>query len=269
MISAVIAPFRRIFKNRELILELSRRESVDIYKGQPLGAVWSIIKPLVLILLYIFLFGVVFKSNVGFSETMPLSYSSYILSGMVPWLCIQTCLTTGSTSVINNAAIVKQVIFPIEVFPIKSLGSALIMEGVYLAGTLAYNLISSSKILWTYALLPIAILLQIIFLLGINYILSSLTVYLKDIKDFVQLFCLLGVYIMPVVYLPDAVPSIFRPFLYINPFSHYIWMFQDTLYFGNINHPYSWIVCTILSFVTFFAGDRLFQKLKVSFGSVI
>ena len=84
-----------------------------------------------------------------------------------------------------------------------------------------------------------------------------------------QVFCTLGVYVAPIVYLPDAIPQIFRPILYINPFSYYIWIFQDVLYFGRIAHLYAWIACAILSFAIFYLGDKVFQKLKVSFGSVV
>lgn len=266
---SIKAPFTRIIHNWELIIELSKREVTDRYKGQPLGAIWLFIHPLILILLYIFLFGIVFQSNIGFSEKMPLSYASYILSGVVPWICIQTAMSYGVFSIAGNSSFIKQVIFPVEVFPIKSMGSSLIVEAIYLIGTLIYNTLSSRRVLWTYLLLPVAIFLQILFLTGLNYLLSSLAAYIRDLKDLVQVFCTLGVYIMPVLYLPDAVPAIFRPFLYINLFSHYIWMFQDVLYFGSIQHPVSWILCAVFSVLLFYFGDHVFQKLKVSFGSVV
>ena len=66
--------------------------------------------------------------------------------------------------------------------------------------------------------------------------------YFRDVKDFVQVFCIAGMYLMPVVYLPTMVPEIFRPLLYLNPFSYMAWCYQDACYFGRFQHPWAWPV---------------------------
>lgn len=265
----LLAPFARLCRHRELLFEMSRRDISDRYKGQPMGMLWAFIHPLILIFIYIFLFAVVFKTKITSSVPMPQSYSSYILSGMVPWLSMQTALSGGAASIIANGSFIRQVIFPAEIFPAKIVGSSLIIEMIYLTATLLFNLVSSGRLYWSYLLLPVSLLLQILLLIGVNYMTSSISAYWRDIKDFVQVFCTLGVYVAPIVYLPDAVPNLFRPLLYLNPFSYYIWMFQDVLYFGRIMHPYAWAACAVLSLLVFYLGDALFQKLKISFGSVV
>lgn len=265
----IMEPFKTIWQNREMIAEMSLKEIRDKYKGQPLGMFWAVFHPFVLISVYIFLYGVVFQTRVQIAEQSTMTFTAYLLSGMIPWLCIQNALMGGSISVISNAVFIKQVVFPVEVFPIKAVGSAFIIEILYIVIDIVYCMISAKEILWTYILLPYVFFLQLIFLVGINYMLSALAAYLKDTKDIVQVICQIGIYVMPVIYLPEAVPTMFKIIIYINPLSHYIWMFQDTLFYGNIMHWYSWILCTICSLVVLYIGHRVYGKLKIGFGSVL
>jgi lipopolysaccharide transport system permease protein len=269
MVNYIKHPFRKLYKNRDLIWELSKRDISEKYKGQPLGIFWAFFHPLVLVLLYIFLFAGVFKMKMGGTVDMPLSYPIYMLSGVIPWLCFQTSLNAGSISIVQNASFVKQAIFPVEVFPIKSMGSSILIEFIYLFFMFFYVLVYHRLVFWTYLFLPLLIFFQIICLIGINYLCSSIGTYYRDLKDIVQVFCSVGIYIMPIVYLPDAVPRIFIPFLYINPFSHFIWMFQDVLYYGKFLHWYSWIIAPIFSIVVFYFGNFIFGRLKYGFGSVL
>ena len=265
----IIDPFYVILKNREMIVEMSTKEIRDKYKGQPLGLFWALFHPLVLIGVYIFLYGVVFQTRVEIAEQNTMTFTAYLLSGMIPWLCIQSALTGGSVSVLSNSAFIKQVVFPVEVFPIKAVGSALIIEFIYLIIDIVYCIVTSKSILWTYILLPYIIVVQVIFLIGVNYFISAITVYLRDLKDIVQVFCMVGVYIMPVIYLPAAVPEMFQVIMYINPLSHYIWIFQDVLFYGSIEHWYSWTICTAISLVVLYLGHYVYKKLKIGFGSAL
>jgi len=106
-------------------------------------------------------------------------------------------------------------------------------------------------------------------MIGVAFILACIGTYFRDIKDFVQLFALVGMYLMPVFYLPNWVPDFFKPFIYLNPFSYLIWCYQDVFYYGRIEHPWSWIFTSIVSTATFIIGYRLFRKLKISFGNVL
>lgn len=198
-----------------------------------------------------------------------MTFTAYLLSGMIPWLCIQTSLTGGSISLLSNLSFIKQVIFPVEVFPIKAVGSSLIIEFIYLIMDMFYCIAVSRKLMLTYILLPYIIIVQVLFLICINYICSAVTVYLRDLKDIVQVFCMIGIYIMPVIYLPEAVPDMFQVVIYMNPLSHFIWIFQDVLFYGFIEHWYSWIVSPLVSIIVLYIGHYVYKKLKVGFGSAL
>jgi lipopolysaccharide transport system permease protein len=256
-------------KHRQLTIEMSKREITDRYLGQIFGVFWAIGHPLVMIAVYIFIFVVVFKIKIGGTREMPLDYTTYLLAGLIPWMSFQESMSKGSTVIVSNASLVKQVVFPIEILPVKGVIASLISMGVSLALLILYVLVRNHSLPWTYTLIPFLVFLQALAMVGISYILSSVGAFLRDMKDFVQVFCIVGFYLMPIFYLPQFVPKVFRPILYINPFSYLIWCYQDALYYGRFEHWWAWIVFPVLSIGIFYGGYLVFRKLRIILGNVL
>lgn len=256
-------------RHRDLTLEMARREIFDRYSGQFLGAYWAIGHPLFLMGLYVFIFAVVFKQTFGGTNDQPLDYTTYLLGGLIPWLSIQEAMIKSCSAISSSAALVKQTVFPIESLPTKGVVSSLLTQIVGFCLLISYVLFTYKSLPWTYALLPLLMVLQIGIMLGIAFFLSALGVFVKDTKDVVQLLATAGVYLLPIFYLPDMVPNLFKPLLYINPFSHVIWCYQDILYFGRFAHPFSWLLTVLLSFFGLVVGYRTFRLMKPSFGNVL
>lgn len=260
----------QVFRLRgRLIYELAKREILDRYAGQVFGALWAVGHPLMLVLVYIFIFGYVFKMRVGNSLDMPLDYTSYLLSGLIPWLVFTEVLGKASYLIVSNANTVKQVVFPIEVFPIKTVLASLATFLVFLVLLTLYTWIANGSIPWTYIFLPLLVVLQVLAMTGVSYLFSALGAYFRDLKDFVQIFNSVAVFIMPILYLPEAIPGTLRLVLYANPLSYMIWVYQDALYFGAFRHPWAWVVFAVGSLVTFVFGYRVFRRLSVMFGNVL
>jgi lipopolysaccharide transport system permease protein len=113
------------------------------------------------------------------------------------------------------------------------------------------------------------IVLQVLWMSGTALLLSALGVYFRDLKDVMNLLVIAGIYLLPIVYTPGELPRIIRPLIYLNPCSYLIWAYQDALYFGRFEHPWTWPVCVILSLGSFYIGFYAFQKLKPFFGNVL
>jgi lipopolysaccharide transport system permease protein len=256
-------------KHRNLTLEMAKRELTDRYMGQILGTVWTILHPIVLILVYVVVFAYVFKVAMGGTREAPFDYTTYLLAGVIPWLSVQEALAKSSTVIVANANLVKQVIFPIEVLPVKTVLATLVGQIIFMGLLAGYVLISYHTLPWTYLLAPVLVVLQMVMMIGLCYAVSALGVFLRDVKDFVQVFSIVGVYLMPAFYLPESVPRLFRPILYVNPFSYLIWCYQDLLYFGRFVHWWAWLVTLGFSLAAFFGGYRLFRTLKVGFGNAL
>lgn len=256
-------------RHRQLTLEMAKREITDRFSGQLFGIFWAIGHPLILMLVYVFIFGFVFKVRMGGTTSLPLDYTTYLLSGLIPWLAFSEVMSKASVTIVSNAVLVKQVVFPVETLPVKSVISTLITLLIFITMLIVYVLLVQNTLPWTYLLLPLLLFLLVLAMIGVSYILSAIGVYFRDIKDFVQVFSVTGVYLMPAFYLPESIPNLFRPLLYLNPFSYMIWSFQDALYFGRFEHPFAWPIFALLSIGSFVIGYRFFRKLKLMFGNVL
>ncbi len=256
-------------RHRQLTLALAKREIGERYSGQFFGTFWTIGHSLTLMFVYIFVFGWVFKTQIGGTADLPLDYTTYLLAGLIPWLAFQESMAKAGTVIVANANIVKQVIFPIEVLPVKGVVATLVTEGIFFALLAAYTLITHHALLWTYLLLPVLFVVQALAMIGVSYLLAAVGAYFRDVKDFVQDFSTVAFFIMPMLYVPESVPAAVRGILYVNPFSYMVWSYQDILYFGYLRHPYAWVVFIGLSLFVFVFGYRVFRRLKTMFGNVL
>jgi lipopolysaccharide transport system permease protein len=256
-------------RRRQLLWAMVKREIGEQYAGQVIGSIWSIGHPLILMLIYVVVFSFIFKMKLGGTTDHSMNYPIYMLSGLIPWMTFQTCLSKGAGVICANSNLVKQVVFPIEILPVKTVLASSISQGISLLLLTVYVLIVYRTLPWTYVLLPTLIFTQILGMIGVAYVLSAVGVYFRDLKEFVQVFLVAGIYAMPIFYLPEMVPSALKPVLYLNPFSHMVWCYQDALYFGSFRHPYSWGIFFLISSLSFYGGYRIFRKLKVFFGSVL
>ena len=260
---------RSILTRRHLIYELAKREISDRYAGQSFSRFWTIGHPLILLATYVFVFGFIFKARMGGRPDQPFDYTSYLLSGLIPWLTFQESMAKAGSLIVANANVVKQVIFPIEVLPVKSVVSTLLSELVLLGGLAVLIAVRYFTLPLTWLLLPVLLVLQILAMVGVSFALSAVGAYFRDTKDVVQVFNVVGIYFLPAIYLPGMMPRGFDLLLQLNPFSHLVYCFQDALYFGAFRHPYSWLILLVLSLASFVSGHRLFRRLSTMFGNVL
>ena len=270
-LTQALTDFTRLaMRQRALILEMARREIADRYAGQVLGTLWAIGHPLFLLTLYVFVFGYVFKVRLGGTDQTAADYTVYLMSGLVAWLAFQETMVKSCVVVSSNASLVKQVVFPFEILPVKSVLASLVSQVVALVALVIYVVVAlRGGLPLMYLLLPVVFGLQLLALIGMAYVLSALGAYFRDLKDVVQLFATAGVYLIPAFYLPEWVPPVLKPLIYLNPFSYFIWCYQDVLFFARFAHPWAWVVTPILSLGIFYGGYRLFMRLKPGFGSIL
>jgi lipopolysaccharide transport system permease protein len=248
---------------------MAKREVLDHYTGRVLGAGWIIAHPLIQIGIYLFIFGVIFKPDVEHPSGLPINWTVYLLSGLIPWLAFLDAMNRSSLSMINNANLVKQVVFPIEILPIKGIMAATVPHLVMWILLLAYMLLQFGMLPWTIALLPLLLMVQLLAMVGVGFVLAPVGAYFRDLKDVIQVFGMVGLFLTPTLYRPESVPVVFKPLLYVNPVSYMIWCYQDVCYFGSIDHPWAWVVFGVLSLSVFVVGFRIFEKLKTYLGNVL
>jgi lipopolysaccharide transport system permease protein len=261
--------FTVLYRHRVLTFEMARRDIMSRHAGQLLGAGWVIFHPLVLVGVYLVVFRFIFNLRTGGIGFQGLDYSAYLLAGLLPWLAFQEAMNKGVAVIVANATIVKQVVFPVEVLPIKVVLAAFVPQLIGTVIFVGYVLVTSGSLPVLFALVPALWILQALAMIGAAYLLAAIGAYIKDIKEMVAFFGAIGMYLVPIAYPPDLVPEKLLWLLRLNPFSHMVWCYQDACFYGSFAHPASWAVYGIGSIATFFAGYLLFRRLKPTFGSVI
>ena len=255
--------------HRQLTWEMTKKELTDRYAGQVLGTIWVLGHPLIMVAVYIFLFVIVYRARIPAELQLQLDMTAYLLTGLLPWMAFQESMGKASSSIVNEASLVKQVIFPIEILPVKGVIVSLITQVLTMSLLLLYIALKCQTVHLSTALLPVLVIFQTMAMIGVSYLLSSIGVFFRDIKDFVQVFCFAGIFLMPILYLPVQVPTIFRPILYLNPFSYMTWCYQDAIFFGKFEHWWAWPIFVFGSIAIFYIGYGIFYKLKHIFGNVL
>lgn len=272
---ASILELTRIVKTHSrLIWEFSKRDISDRYAGQLLGSAWALCHPLILMGLYIFVFGFILKLRPAATEEMGHSrqladYTTYLLSGLIPWMSLQESMARATTAILNQANLVKQVIFPVEALAIKSCMGALFTLLVALFFFACYLLISFQSLPWTTIFVPFLVILQLVLMVGLALGLSAISVFFRDIKDIIQVLLTALFFSTPIFFFLKDVPGPARLIMWFNPVTHMVMCFQDAIYYGAILHPWSWVINFVLSLAALAIGSRIFLKLKHLFGNII
>jgi len=267
---AVIESGDLLRRQRHLVLALTRREVTDPHEGQFLGAVWAFIQPIMLMSVYALVFAFVFRLRISArAGQLPLDYTAYLLAGLVPWLGFQACLTRSASSVVGEANLVKQVQFPVEVLPVRTAAACLITQLIGIVYLVIYAAVKLGSIPATYALIPVLLGIQLVAMTGAAFLISAASVFFRDLRELIIVTTLIGVYLLPIFYLPDVVPSAFHTVLKLNPFSYMVWCYQDAFYYGRIAHWYAWVIFGAGSVVMYSFGYRVFRHLKPYFGDVL
>lgn len=260
---------RLYLRHRQLTWEMMKRDLTDRFAGQLLGPWWAIAHPLFLMVIYAVIFSFLFSGRAGGEAEFPFDYPVYVLSGLIPWLAFQEGMSKGTTAVVANASLVKQVVFPLEILPVKGLLSPLLTQLIGFLFLIFYVLIKFQHLPWTYILLPFLFVFQLMAMAGISYVFSAVGSYFRDLKDIVQIFNLVSFYCIPIFYFPHWLPSWIHPVFYLNPFSYMVWCYQDACFFGRFAHPWAWPAFAGLSLLSLLFGYRLFYKLKSIIGNIL
>ncbi len=260
---------RVISRNRGLVREMVLRDIKGGHAGHGLGSMWVYAQPIVVVATFMLIFGVVIGSRMAVTETFPGDYTSYILVGLTPWLLMSNALGRATNAFSSNSNLVKQVVFPVEVLPVATVVACFLIYVPTFALMLGYRTFLGGGLSWLALALPLVLGLHALLCIGLTLLLSVTTPFLRDIRELVTIYLSVSMYFTPAIYLPDWVPAKVRPILYFNPFSYAVWVYQDTLFFGEIRHGFAWVVFAAMSIGAFLAGLVIFRRVKPYLGNVL
>jgi lipopolysaccharide transport system permease protein len=265
----VLSIFRVLLARSALLKQLVLRDVQDAYMGSMLSRWWALLHPLLIVGLYLLVFGFVFQQRLGPNAPSAGDFAIYMLPGLCVWLTISAALSRSASSLVAASNLVKQVVFPIELLPTKSVIASFIPALVGILVVIGYALFRLGTIS---PLLPLVIpilLLQGIMLIGLGLLLSALTVFVRDVRDIVQMFTSAGIFLTPILFAPGVVPAWFESIMFYNPFSYVVWCLQDVFYHQAITRPDAWIALLASSLIALWVGETFFRRVRAHFGDAL
>jgi lipopolysaccharide transport system permease protein len=264
------AMFRSLWRNRDLIWQMTRREIAARYRGSIIGLAWSFINPLLMLAVYTFVFSVVFKARWGIDgHESRADFAIILFVGLIVFGLFAETVNRAPGQIVSNANYVKKVVFPLEILSIVSLGSVLFHSMVSLIVLLLAQLIINRAIPWTVVLFPLVLLPLIFTSLGVAWFLAALGVYIRDIGQITTVFTTVLMFLSAIFYPISALPEEYRPWLRLNPLVLIISESRKVLVFGSLP-DWSWLgISLLMGLAIAFAGFWWFQKTRKGFADVL
>ena len=269
--TSLIALARSLWRNRQLILQMTRREVAGRYKGSVLGLAWSFFNPVFMLVVYTFVFSEIFKSRWGGigGDESKTQFAVILFVGMIVMGLFTEVLNRAPGLIISNVNYVKKVVFPIEILPVIAMGAALfhslISFGVLLTAFALFN----GYLHWTVIFTPLVLFPLVILTLGLGWMLASLGVFLRDVGQTIGLITTVLMFLTPIFYPVTAVPERFRPFIMANPLTFIIEQAREVLIWGHLPNWIGLGIYTLVATAFAWAGYAWFQKTRKGFADVL
>jgi len=237
---------------------LVRKELKVRYKGSVLGYMWSMLNPLLYMLILAFVFSHVMRLKTE-------NYTLFILTGILSWNLFFQGVVLGTASIVNNASLLKKVKVSTTIFTAASIGSCLVNFVLALVPFLIISLAKTGGVPLTVALVPLALVPYVVFVFGISLALASLNVLFRDIAHMLDPVLNIVFYATPIIYPIDTIPERYRPLLELNPIASFVALMRSLMYEGRL--PSTILVLKVLVLAAFSLGMGLLihQKTRDKF----
>jgi lipopolysaccharide transport system permease protein len=257
----LLANLRTLFRYRALVQSLVARDLKARYRGSVLGFFWSFVNPLLLLLIYTFVFTVVIERP----ETSRLEpFALFMFCGILPWTWFSSSLLESSNVLIAGGNLIRKVLFPAEVLPIVTVFSGLVhfcLGLPILAAFFVYygHAVTPSDLAW----FPVIVVIQLALTLGLALFVSALTVHFRDLRDLLANVLTLWFFATPIIYTMNEAPAGVRRWLNLNPFTHLAVAYQEVLF---VDGPFTaWPRLLLVgagSLVVLIVGYATFDRLR-------
>lgn len=259
---------RNLARHRELIRSMTWRGFTARYRGSFGGLFWSVFQPLVMMVIYTIVFSLFLKVKFA-TDDSPFSFSVYLLCGLLPWQAFSEGLSASTTVVRSNVNLVKRVVFPLEILPLNLALTAAIQQviGFILLVPLAW--LVSGQLHWSILFVPVILILQLLFAVGMNWVVASLAVYLPDLGQLISLLLTMWMFLTPIFYPEDVVPHQALIILRLNPMARLVTLYRNAFMTGVLPSPGGFIGAAILCLLIFLVGYFWFVRTKKGFADVL
>lgn len=241
--------FSNFYKFKDLMIELIRKDIKLKYRNSFLGLLWSVLNPLLFMLVLTVIFSELFSSSIE-------HFAIYVLTGRLLYSCFSETTNSAMQSIVFNAALIKKIYVPKYFFPLSKVFSSFINSLLAMISILPVMLLSGLQLSWINLTVIFPLVYLLLFCIGISLILSTIYVFFRDMQHIYSLALLIVMYTSAIFYPADIIPERFMPIIQLNPIFTLIEMFRDALIYHTLpsigTHLFSLVYAVILIFIGLF-----------------
>jgi lipopolysaccharide transport system permease protein len=256
---------KRNIVSKELLWNLVVKELKVRYKNSILGFLWALLNPLLMMIIFTIVFSVLMKGGMQIKH-----YPLFLLCGYLPWIFFNNSISESTTSITLNGSLINKVYFPREFLPISKILSSLVNFIFAIVVLIPFLLIFGMHLDWTIIFLPVVILLQLLFAIGLGLFFSSLNVFFRDVGNLIEILMMTWMFLTPLWYPVQLVIANAPKYLYLyllNPMASFVVLYRYLLF--NHDLPklvgYSSMIVLLSTIIVFFGGYFVFNKLEPEF----
>lgn len=252
-----------------LIFNLIKREVIGRYRGSIMGILWSFFNPVLMLIVYTFVFSIVFKARWIGGTDSKTEFALVLFAGLMMYNLFAECINRAPGLVLSNVNYVKKVVFPLEILPIVAIGSATFHLIISLFVWLCFYLIFIGIPPSTIGLLPVLLFPFFLMILGLTWLLASLGVYLRDVTQIIGILTTALLFLSPIFYPISALPEEYHYLIQASPLTFIVEQAREIMIWGKGLNWSAWIVYSLFSIITAWLGFAWFQKTRKGFADVL
>jgi lipopolysaccharide transport system permease protein len=256
------------WKQRTVLVLLTKRDISSRHKGSMLGKLWPILHPLGQLCIYTFVFSIILKIKFGTSSSTE-NFAIYLMTGMIPWAIFSESVSRACTVILENPNLITKVVFPTEILPLVNVASALSTQALAFSVLVVSSFLVTGQIHSTICWIPLVILPLVFFSAGLSWLLASLGVFVRDTRHILNLILQAGMYATPIFYPTSSIPSELKWIAQLNPLAGIIDDLRRTLIEGRSPNWESFLAYSAISTTVLVFGLIFFLKTKRTFADVM
>lgn len=264
-----LSPYKALTRHFSLIAQMTRRDIASRYKGSAAGLIWSFINPLLMLVVYTFVFSFVMNARWSMEHAGHMSYAVIMFAGLNMNAMFGECAMRASGLIVGNVNFVKRVVFPLETLSWSTVGAALFHLLISTIVLLVVLLTTTGSIPWTAVLFPLVVLVFVPFVAGTVWLLASLGAYLRDIIQVVPIVTTALMFLSPTLYPATMIPEPYRPLLLFNPMTIVVSTSQRVLVMGELPIWRDLMIYAVCAMAFAWLAFCWFEKTKKGFADVV
>ncbi len=252
-----------------MVVDLTKRDALGRYKNSWLGVIWSLVTPILMLIVYTFVFSGVFNVRWSGGTGSRTEFALVLFSGLIVFNIFAECITKAPGLIVGNANLVKKVVFPLEVLPVVNLLSSLFHAAIGFLILIVFQLVFYQRLSPEIVLLPLVLAPYCLFVLGLSWFVSALAVYVRDVAQTIGVAVSALMFLSPVFFPSSALPAKWRFLVTLNPLAAPIEQSRELLMWGRAPDGLDllrvWLVGAAIAWI----GFAWFQKVRKGFADVL